>query len=149
MTIDELRRLLGRDEPDYSVFLTPESEGWRDMLWEIVKGDDEALAAAACYALVLCGGLVGDGRSRGTALTGDPRILVRLALAAALIARRGHHPELVAALMEDADDGVRKLAIRAAAGTSDPGLLARLHRLRTQRGIADHLREAASDALKS
>ncbi|MGR9108000.1 MAG: HEAT repeat domain-containing protein [Gammaproteobacteria bacterium] len=122
--ISQLSRLLNSDEPDYSKLarLGPKI---LPQLAQLVTSNDEYVAANAAS---LAGMIKHDKALAVLARASrSPSAPVRIAAAGAL--RRLNHPKvngLIARLMNDGDKGVRKFAVKAVAGRSNPDLLAKI-----------------------
>jgi HEAT repeat protein len=112
--MEQVLNHLDREEPDYAqaAQLGPEA---LPLLAELVQGDDEARATKAAS-------LAGAIQSRESAdvlemAARDDRPGVRVAAAAATERLPGPEADRVlAVLLDDHDAGVRKMALRAAAG---------------------------------
>lgn len=127
--IDEVRAALAPDEPNYTAAarLGPEA---LPVLQELVHGDDAMLAAKAAY---LAGLIPGENRSEVlAAAAGSSEPTVRVAAAAALgnLAAEQAGP-IADTLLADADAGIRKQALRAAA------------RFRTSAAMTERVRKVA------
>ena len=145
ITLDEVRRMLDVDEPDYPRIATSVGPEVHAHLAALVGGADPMLASKAAY---LAGLVPGPGATQvleKAASHSEPR--VRVAAAASL--SRSAIPaaeSLVLKLLADKDVGVRKLAVATAAARPSAGLRSRLEAMRTG-DPEHHLRRAAGEAL--
>src|SRR5262245_41968971 len=127
ISLDSVRRLLASDEPDYAAAarLGPQVLPY---LLQLVAGSDEGMASKA-VSLTGTSEHAAAVRVLGRAAQSRSSV-VRVAAAGA--ARRLRHPavsEVILKLLGDADKGVRKFAIKAAARRQSPVLLARVRHL--------------------
>jgi HEAT repeat protein len=127
VTLEQVRRLLMPDEPNYIVAakLGPQS---LPHLRTLVNSKDQMLASKAAYLATLI------DHEGAVAVLGDaaksPSAVVRVAAASG--ARNVRHPSasgVVSRLLNDKDTGVRKMAIKAAADSTNSALLAQLGKI--------------------
>lgn len=145
--IDEVRRRIDLDEPDYArlaAVLGPEAV---PQLLELVEDEDPAVASKATYVLSLIQsprsleGLETAARSRDAN--------VRVAAAAALTNLEGRDAEdVLKRLLDDPDPGVRKVALRSVRGPAGPTLLAALQQIAAD-DPEEALRRRATDVLRT
>jgi HEAT repeat protein len=124
MTIDinRVKRLLDCDEPNYAA-VARLGAAVLPALRRFVSGPDQNLASKAASAA----GLINDPRATEVLQQAarSPSVLVRLAAAGATRTTQGPGVgQVILALMRDADPGVRKFAIKAAAGRPNDTTLA-------------------------
>lgn len=124
VTFDQVRRMLRAFEPDYASLrkLGPEV---LPHLNTLVKDPKPTIASRAAYLA----GLIGDDRSEGVlrAAAASPSPVVRAAAADAI--RKFARPAgsgLLINLLHDSDAGVRKVAVRAAADSSNAALVSKV-----------------------
>ena len=127
VTMQQVRALLDPDEPNYAKLkaLGPEA---LVHLEQLVHGSDPGLASKAAYAAGVIGG--GGAASVLMAATRSPQPVVRVAAAAGVkeVADQSAVP-VVIELLRDRDKGMRRQALRAAAGRSDASLRDHLKRV--------------------
>src|SRR5215218_6119681 len=124
VTLEQVRRLLMPDEPNYVVAakLGPQA---LPHLRALVNGNDQMLASKAAYLATLI------DHEGAVAVLGDaarsPSAVVRVAAASgARNLRRASASAVVSRLLNDKDTGVRKHAIKAAADSTNSALVAQL-----------------------
>jgi hypothetical protein len=123
----ELKAMLDVDEPDYAA-LAVKAAGAMQHLRKLAASDDVAVASKA----VSLAGIIGDTSSLG--VVGDAarsrHALVRVAAAhaASLLPDSAHAARIVTRLLGDKDIGIVKMASRAAARQSAPGIAAKARR---------------------
>ncbi|MFN2589067.1 MAG: HEAT repeat domain-containing protein [Actinomycetota bacterium] len=145
--IDDVRRRIDLDEPDYArlaAVLGPEAV---PQLLELVEDDDPAVASKATYVL----SLIESPRSlegvEAAAQSADANVRVAAAAALANVEPRDAE-EVLRRLLGDRDAGVRKVALRSVRGPAGPTLLAEVERI--ARGDPEEaLRAAATDSLRT
>jgi murein L,D-transpeptidase YcbB/YkuD len=141
VTLDQVRRILSSDEPDYrsAARLGP---AVLPHLQTLVRGRDPGVASRAA---VLAGRIDHDA-SVAVLQTAASSPLVHVRLAAAAAARRLARPaasSVLAALLNDSDAGVRKVAVRSATTRANPALLAKVAMI-AQRDPTPMVRAAAA-----
>lgn len=145
VTLEQLKLLLGADEPDYNR-LARLGPAALPHLGRLIADRDNYIAANAASLA----GMI-DSEQALAVLERASRSAssqVRTASAAALA--RVKSPSaigLIAKLMRDPDKSVRKFAIKSAAGKQNAALMAELNELR-EREPLEELRELASDTLR-
>ncbi len=138
----ELKAMLDVDEPDYPA-LAAKAAGAMQHLRKLAASDDESLASKA----VSLAGIIGDASSLG--VVGDAarsrHALVRVAAAhaASLMPDSPQVARIVTRLLDDKDIGIKKIATRAAARQSAPGIAAKAKRASAQ--LATAVRAAVKD----
>src|SRR5262245_48128928 len=121
VTLTEVRRILSSDEPDYAAAARLGPSVLPHLL-ALAGGADARMAAKAASLAGMIPHPSAVDVLRRAAASGSA--VVRVAAAGA--ARRLRLPaagQIVLALLNDADAGVRKFAIKAAAGRPEPQLL--------------------------
>jgi hypothetical protein len=124
VTLEQVRRLLLPDEPNYIVAARLGAQALPH-LRTLVNSKDQMLASKAAYLATLidhegAAAVLGDAAKSSSAV-------VRVAAASG--ARNVRHPSVsgvVSRLLNDKDTGVRKMAIKAAADSTNSALLAQL-----------------------
>jgi HEAT repeats len=143
VTLEQVRRLLMPDEPNYVVAarLGPQS---LPHLRTLVNGADKNLASKAAYLATLidhegADAVLGDAARSSSAV-------VRVAAASgARNVRRASASAVVSRLLNDSDKGVRKMAIKAAADSTNSAVLAQLGQIVNKdsspvnRALASHI----------
>ena len=144
ITLDQVRRLLDPEEPDY----TTAARFGRQLLphlQSLIRSGNPNYASKATYLA----SLVEDERAveilRDAARNPSP--LVRVAAAGGLRnVRRPAAAGVLMGLLDDLDNGVRKMAIKSSAGRPDAALLAKISDL-TRRDPSPAIRTLASRVL--
>jgi HEAT repeat protein len=146
ITLEQVRSALSPDEPNYSNLQSLGTDAL-PFLEQLVQGTDAMMASKAASAAGAIGGENAVSVLENAARS--PAASVRVAAAAAL----GQLPPRLGAqtlirLLGDSDRGVRRLALRSAAGKSDKALRSRIEVVRTSDSDAK-LRSQANEILKS
>jgi HEAT repeat protein len=144
LTSERVRQLLLPEEPDYAAAarLGP---ALLPHLPALIRGPDEMLASKAAYLATLVSGPGAETVVRDAARSPSP--LVRIAVAGgAPNLRSPQVGSLLIALLGDADPGVRKTALKAAAGRKNGALIAKIRDL-SRRDPAPSIRTLAANAL--
>jgi HEAT repeat protein len=141
ITLDQVRRLLAPDEPDYAA-AAKLGPGLLPHLKAFVDSGNEHYGSKAAYLA----GLIDHDQAveilRGAAKSPSP--LVRVAAAGGIRSMtRPAAAGVLLALLEDRDIGVRKLAIESSAIRDNPALLAKIGHL-TQKDPSPQIRLLAS-----
>jgi HEAT repeat protein len=125
MNVDALRARIDLDEIDYPGLARELGPEALPALAEIAQDPNPGLAAKAVYLASEIAGEDAVGIARQASVHPEPTL--RLAAAAAMrnLADPSVEPS-VAALLDDGDPGVRKLALRSAAAIEAPGLRQRI-----------------------
>jgi HEAT repeats len=143
-TLDEVRRRLDVDEPDYALLAREFGPEAAEHLRTLAAGDDEFLAAKAVY---LAGLLPAGSGGILTEAAASPSPVVRVAAAAALAnAAEADSDPALERLLGDDDPGVRKSAVRSAGRRGSAALRPTVQRIE-QEDPEPALRRAASRAL--
>lgn len=145
ITMKEVRARLDADEVDYrgAAALGPEA---LPHLSELAQGPDTMLASKAAYLASL---IPGEPSARILSAAGSrPEPVVRVAAAAGLknVPEEQAGP-LLDRLLGDPDAGVRKTALKSAAGFVSAAMRARVQRV-AERDPAPFLREMANRAMR-
>ena len=127
VTMQQVRAILDPDEPDYAKVKALGSEALVH-LEQLVHGSDLGLAAKAAYAAGLIGGTAAAPVLMAAIRSPQPTVRVAAAAAVKQMAEPVAVP-LVMHLLQDRDKGVRRQALRAAAGRVDPTLREHLKRM--------------------
>jgi hypothetical protein len=127
--MDQVRAVLSPDEPDYARVRTL-GPGALPVLAELVQGTDAMLGSKAAYAAGVIGGADAIGVLECAAASPAPAVRVAAAAAVGELGLEFGGPLLVQ-MLEDADTGVRRFALRSAVGRQDPVLRSRIHALST------------------
>jgi len=123
----QLQRLLASDEPDYEALARFGAKILPQLL-QLVAGQDEYVAANAASLA----GMIDHDQAIAVLERGVRSRSAEVRSAAAGALRHVKRPKanaLIAALLNDRDKGVRKFAIKAAATSSNPALIARIRSL--------------------
>jgi HEAT repeats len=127
VALDEVRRRLDVDEPNYVLLARELGPEATDHLRTLAAGEDESLAAKAVYlAGLLPSGSV-DILARAAA-SSSPVIRVAAAAALANAADAGNDPTLER-LLDDDDPGVRRYAVRSVGQRGSAALRAKVQRI--------------------
>ena len=124
VTLEQVRRLLSPDEPDYRTAARVGPQALPH-LRTLVNGPHKMLAQKAAYLA----GLIDDDRSADVLADAAKSSSSAVRVAAASGARHLRRPgaaAVVSRLLNDRHVGVRKFAIKAAAKSGNPALLAQL-----------------------
>lgn len=146
MSKSDLRRQLSDIEPDEGTYegIGPEEVG---LLRELLDHEEAWLAARAVHALSRID--AGDARDAVRAATASPRMEVRVAVASAA---ETLHPELsdevLSTLLEDANIGVRKIAVKSVSGRNGEAVKLRIRDMVTEERDP-RLREIAEEQAKA
>ncbi len=144
----ELKAKLDVDEPDYPA-LAETAAGAMRHLRRLAASADVSLASKA----VSLAGIIGDADSIGIVASASKsrEVLIRVAAAhaATMLPDGPQSAHIVGKLLDDKDVGVLKLATRAAARISDPGLASKAKRARARmvaavRTVVQHSRRERS-----
>jgi HEAT repeat protein len=123
----ELKAKLDVDEPDYAA-LAAIAAGAMQHLRKLAASDDLSVASKA----VSLAGIIGDTSSIGVvndaARSRHALVRVAAAHAASLLPDSPEAARIVTRLLDDKDIGIVKMAARAAARQSDPGIAAKANR---------------------
>ena len=123
----QLQRLLASDEPDYEALARFGAKILPQLL-QLVAGQDEYVAANAASLA----GMIDHDQAITVLERGVRSRSAEVRSAAAGALRHVKRPKasaLISALLNDRDKGVRKFAIKAAATSSNPALIARVRSL--------------------
>lgn len=146
VTMSQVLAELDKDEPMYPK-LAKLGAGALPHLQMIVDAEDPLRAAKAAYAASLIGGAAGVEVLRHAA--DHPDAQVRIAVADGLRHLDKEAPaDLVLKALDDADAGVRKLALSTAGALNRPEFAARVAEI-AKDDPAEHLRSAAASATKA
>ncbi|MEU8263686.1 hypothetical protein AB0C02_24060 [Micromonospora sp. NPDC048999] len=128
ISLEELRRLLSSDEPDYRAIAAAAGPEAAEHLRVLARDDNVMLASKAVYAASLVDPTAGEQVVREAAASDQP--LLRIASASALVNLREDARNRVAERLIDAGDvGVEKLVIRSLGPSLTPRLQQSLARL--------------------
>jgi hypothetical protein len=145
VTAEQVRAALAPEEPDYAAAAALGADALPH-LSQLITGDNLELAVKAASLVTQ----IPDDRSVDIALMAaqSPQVLVRVAVAAGLPSLTGHPIRpAVAALLNDADRGIRRLALEAARPVlADPEILGMVRRAAT-RDPAPEIRVQARELL--
>jgi HEAT repeat protein len=141
--IEEIRRELDKDELDYPALAIAYGEAILPQLKAIVVEDVPRLASKAAY---LAGLLAGETSHEIVALAARSRHdVVRVSAASVVASLSTHHAvDIVTTLLQDADPGIRLMAVKSAGKIDDVALSARLREMVTQ-DADSHVRALAAD----
>ena len=145
VTMSDVLAEIDKDEPDYPAAAKGLGGEALPLLEQIVEAQDSMRASKAAYLAALIGGADAAPVLEKAASHGDAR--VRVAAAHALGAAPGPPPALLERLLDDADAGVRKVALRSAAESKASHLKAKI----TAMGRSDpeeFVRTVAKDTAK-
>jgi|GraSoiStandDraft_27_1057306.scaffolds.fasta_scaffold168676_2 S-adenosylmethionine:diacylglycerol 3-amino-3-carboxypropyl transferase len=145
VTAEQVRAVLAPEEPDYAAAAALGADALPH-LSQLITGDNLEFAVKAASLA----SQIPDDRSVDVALMAaqSPHVLVRVAVAAGLPSLTGHPIQpVVATLLNDADRGVRRLALEAARPVlDDPEVLGMVQRAAT-RDPAPEIRGQARELL--
>lgn len=145
VTAEQVRAALAPEEPDYAAAVALGADALPH-LSQLITGDNLELAVKAASLA----SQIPDDRSVDVALMAaqSPQVLVRVAVAAALPSLTGHPIRpVVTTLLNDADRGVRRLALEAARPVlADPEILGMVQRA-AARDPAPEIRGQARELL--
>lgn len=128
ITLDELRRLLSSDEPDYPAVALMTGPQSAEHLRTLARDENVMLATKAVYAASLIEGTVAQDVVEDAAASDEP--LLRIASASALVNLPEEARNRVAERLIDTDDvSVEKLVIRSLGPNLTPRLERSLDRL--------------------
>ena len=135
ITLDELRRLLGSDEPDYPAIELMAGPEAAEHLRTLARDENVMLATKAVYAASLIEGATAEDVVAEAAASDEP--LLRIASASALVNLPEEARNRVAERLIDTEDvGVEKLVVRALGPNLTPRLERSLNRLATDSSSA-------------
>ena len=142
-TLEELRRDLEKDELNYPEFAQRYGESALPHLKALVTEDEPRIAPKAAY---LAGLIAGKASHEVVSIAARSRHDVTRVAAAAATAMLPVRDAVRIALqlLDDADDGVRVMAVKSAAKIGDPKLVARL-RVMGNQDTESHVRKLAVD----
>jgi HEAT repeat protein len=112
VTMSDVLAEIDKDEPEYPEAAKKLGGEALPLLEQILEAQDPMRASKAAYLAALIGGTDAAPVLEKAASHGDAR--VRVAAAHALGAATGPPPALLERLLDDADPGVRKVALRSA-----------------------------------
>lgn len=145
ITLEELRALLGSDEPDYEAIAQLLDLSAVSHLQTLARGPDVMLATKAVYAASLIPGSQSEAVVAEAADSSQP--LLRIASASALANLPETSRNRVAEhLIDDAEVSVKKLVIKSLSGPVTPQLRDRLDQLASA-GETPVIRKLAQDTL--
>ena len=130
ITYEEVRRRLDVDEPDYIELQGMGAEALPH-LTQMVVSADEMLAAKATFLA----GIIpeGDSAAAVSEAVESPHDVVRVAAASTAANLPAEaSTEILSALLDDVDVGVRKVAVKSAITQGSPELLAKVKQLAEQ-----------------
>ncbi|MDQ4025155.1 MAG: HEAT repeat domain-containing protein [Actinomycetota bacterium] len=143
--IDEVRRRIDLDEPDYEALAAALGPQSIPHLLKLVASDDAAVASKATYLLSLFDTPQAVEGVEAAAKSADTN--VRAAAAAAMRnLRGGSGVDTFRRLLSDPDPGVRKVALRSARASAGPAVRAEIERI-AREDPEDGLRSAARAVL--
>lgn len=145
VTMQQVLAIIDKDEPNYSAAaqLGPEA---LPHLRLIIQGNDPLRASKAAYAATLIGGPGAADLLKTAAEHSDPQ--VRLAVAHGLKkSADADKADVLKQLLDDADAGVRKVALSTAADAAVPELHDKVADM-AQRDPEEYVRSAASKAVQ-
>jgi len=144
VTMNQVLAEIDRDEPDYKVLSALGADALTHLA-QIAEADDPLRAAKAAYAASLIGGLESIDLLKKAANHRDPQ--VRVALAHGLRSSADPSIEVLDHLLDDADVGVRKVALNAAGSLGKSELRGKVQAI-AKSDPHDFLREAATNIVK-
>jgi hypothetical protein len=145
--MEQVRAELEPEEPDYPKAAKQLGAEALPHLEKIIGGTDISLAAKATYLAGLIGGEQSVAAVAKAARSSE--VPVRIAAAAAATHLPAQHSETVLQqLVDDADRGVQKVAVRSAPSTMSDSLRSRMSAVRKSLSIVAPVKSTARQATK-
>jgi hypothetical protein len=146
LTVNELRYLLGADEPDYEAIAAKAGRDSTQAIAEIAKGEDTMMASKAVYLASLVNDK--DAFSIIADAADSPVSRVRLAAASALpnLATATRN-KLAEKLIEKNDVSIQKLTLKAVEGKVPASLKKKISNL-NQASESEVIRDISTNTLK-
>jgi hypothetical protein len=146
LTANELRILLGADEPDYAAIAAKAGKDSGSAIAEVAKGDDTMMASKAVYLASVVND--NDSLSIIAEAAESPVSRVRLAAASALPNLAATTRNKIAEKLIDKDDvSVQKLTLRAVQGKIPASLKKKISNLNKASG-SEVIRDLSDTTLK-
>jgi HEAT repeat protein len=130
LTLEIVRRELQAEEPRYRQIAADLGQNALRYLRQIIASDDTGLAAKAAYLAGVIGSEEALPVVRQAAAHADVRVRVAAAAAAGMLPP-DHANDVLVALVDDADAGVQKTALRSVPETPSSYLAGRVDALRS------------------
>jgi len=127
--METVRAALLPEEPEYARAAKSLGPDALPHLEKLITGGDTSLAAKAAYLAGMIGTEQSEPAMRKAASSGQPVVRIAAASSARHLADE-HRDAVVLQLIDDADPGVRKTALRSAPATMSDALKARVTALR-------------------
>ena len=127
--METVRAALLPEEPEYARAAKSLGPDALPHLEKLITGGDTSLAAKAAYLAGMIGTEQSEPAMRKAAASGQPVVRIAAASSARHLSDE-HRDALVLQLIDDADPGVRKIALRSAPATMSDALKARVTALR-------------------
>jgi HEAT repeat protein len=145
-SIEEVRAALAPDELDYAAAARRLGPAALPHLREIARESDPMLASKAVHLAALVGGAESVEVVRDAGESTDPVLRVAAAGAARELGGQGRN-EVLRRLLDDRDEGVRKVAVRSVGARPSAELRRKLQEIQ-ERDPAPRVRELAGEVLR-